>query len=198
MLAVAWGDPVTLQAQLALALALALALTLTLTLSLTSSLTLSISLSRAPTPTSAPTPAPTPQDQLERAQAEDDNDISRRHSRALEIALLNTDLPTVQLLLQFNAPPASVRLDRMFCDRHNRYGIVTSLWTGVGFDTSLGQPTGTRRRISLPSRVSFRTMPELMTSEGEQDKEMNKLAAAELSRRRGWKKILGEQTDGLG
>ena len=66
------------------------------------------------------------------------------------------------------------------------------MWTGVGFDTSLGQPTGTRRRISLPSRVSFRTMPELMTSEGEQDKEMNKLAAAELSRRRGWKKILGE------
>ena len=72
------------------------------------------------------------------------------------------------------------------------------MWTGVGFDTSLGQPTGTRRRISLPSRVSFRTMPELMTSEGEQDKEMNKLAAAELSRRRGWKKILGEQNDGLG
>ena len=152
----------------------------------------------APTPAPAPAPAPIPQDQLERAQAEDDNDISRRHSRALEIALLNTDLPTVQLLLQFNAPPASVRLDRMFCDRHNRYGIVASLWTGVGFDTSLGQPTGTRRRISLPSRVSFRTMPELMTSEGEQDKEMNKLAAAELSRRRGWKKILGEQTDGLG
>ena len=150
------------------------------------------------TPAPAPAPAPIPQDQLERAQAEDDNDISRRHSRALEIALLNTDLPTVQLLLQFNAPPASVRLDRMFCDRHNRYGIVASLWTGVGFDTSLGQPTGTRRRISLPSRVSFRTMPELMTSEGEQDKEMNKLAAAELSRRRGWKKILGEQTDGLG
>ena len=77
MLAVAWGDPVTLQAQ------------------------------------------------LEKAEAEDE-DISRRHSRALEVALINTDLPTVELLLNFNAPPAEVRLERLFCDRLNRYDIVKS------------------------------------------------------------------------
>ena len=183
MLAVAWGDPVTLQAQL--------------TLTPTLSLTLSLSLTPTPTPTPTEPRAPTLQAQLERSQAEDDNEVSRRHSRALEIALLNSDLPTVRLLLQFNAPPASVRLDRLFCDRHNRYGIVASLWTGVAFDTSIGQPTGSRRRL-LPSRASFRTMPEQTTREDEHDKEMNKLAAAELSRRRGWKKILGEQTDGLG
>ena len=84
--------------------------------------------------------------QLERAGAEDDAAISSRHSRALEIALINTDLPTVELtlaptlaltliltlalalalalaltltpnqvelLLNFKAPPADVRLDRL-------------------------------------------------------------------------------------
>ena len=66
MLSVAWGDPITLQAQ------------------------------------------------LEKAQPGE-------VELALEVALLNTDLPTVQLLLSFNATPANVRLKNLFCERLNRY-----------------------------------------------------------------------------
>ena len=111
MLAVAWGDPVTLRAQ------------------------------------------------LEKAQAEDD-ETSKRHSRALEVALINTDLPTVELLLNFKAPPADVRLERLFCDRLNRYDRMPECWTGVGFVNSIGQPKQRGSLRLLPSRPSFRTAPE--------------------------------------
>ena len=77
MLAVAWGDPTTLQAQ------------------------------------------------LERAQVGDHD-----KSLALEAALLHVDLPVAQLLIDFNAPAAGVRHERLFAAKLNRYDIDEHLWVG--------------------------------------------------------------------
>lgn len=77
MLAVAWGDPVTLQSQ------------------------------------------------LERAQVGDQD-----KSLALEAALLHVDSPVAQLLIDFNAPAAGVRHEKLFTAKLNRYDIDEHLWVG--------------------------------------------------------------------
>ena len=75
---------------------------------------------------------------------------------------------------------------------------MKSSWTGVGFEAgSIPRQRGSRRLF--PFRPSFRTAPAQTDSDRvakEQDEETHKLAADELTRRRGWKKILGGLIDG--